>query len=73
IDTNTDKIIDTIHGFKGCLDMCIKDNYLFVTNRIGKNITVIDTSTRKKIGNINLGEGEDINPTNLVVVKNNKK
>lgn len=73
IDTNTDKIIDTIHGFKGCLDMCIKDNYLFVTNRIGKNITVIDTSTRKKIGNIDLGEGEDINPTNLVVVKNNKK
>ncbi|MDS1003994.1 hypothetical protein P9J83_10855, partial [Clostridium sporogenes] len=71
IDTNTDKIIDTIHGFKGCLDMCIKDNYLFVTNYIGKNITIIDTNTRKKIGDIDLGE--DVNPTNLVVIKNNKK
>lgn len=54
-DTNNNKIIGKIDGFKGPNSMEIKDNYLFVSNATGKSISVIDLSTRKIIGEISLG------------------
>ncbi|HEX9062410.1 MAG TPA: hypothetical protein VF941_19740 [Clostridia bacterium] len=65
-DTNTGKITGKIEGFDGCSSLCEKDGFLFVGNHNTGDVSIIDTSTNKKTGDIHLG---DIPITKLVVCK----
>lgn len=65
-DTSTGKITGKIEGFDGCSSLCEKDGFLFVGNHNTGDVSIIDTSTNKKTGDIHLG---DIPITKLLVLK----
>ena len=53
-DTKTDKIIDTIDGFKGCSNIKIAGEYLFVANYLTGDISVLKRKDRKLIGTFSI-------------------
>lgn len=67
-DTNTDKIIETVDGFKGCSSIAIQDGYIFVANYLTGDISILDKKTRKAIGSTKLGDTGRLEK--LLIVKN---